>query len=105
MYKTIRQMHTKYKNPKVEIVEKFDKENTRANYNAYSNSIRLQADTIFYEGHPFDQEYYIEFWISELAHAYQVRRDGMKVYNEKSNKDDSLITTQKKTYNDLYNIP
>ena len=105
MYKTIRQMHTKYKNPKVEVVGKFDEATTRADYNAYSNTIRLQTDTIFYEGHPFDQEYYIESWIAELAHAYQVRRDGMKVYNEKSNKDDSLITTQKKTYNDLYNIP
>ena len=105
MYKTIRQMYTKYKNPKVEIVEKFDKENTRANYNAYSNSIRLQADTIFYEGHPFDQEYYIESWISELAHAYQVQKDGIQLYYEKHDRDDSLLAAQNKTYDDLYEIP
>jgi len=88
----------------VEIVEKFDKENTRANYNAYSNSIRLQADTIFYEGHPFDQEYYIEFWISELAHAYQVQKDGIQLYYEKHDRDDSLLAAQNKTYDDLYEI-
>ncbi|HBB03844.1 TPA: hypothetical protein DCZ39_03005 [Patescibacteria group bacterium] len=39
MYKTLWMMNTKYKNPKIGLVEKFDEETTRADYDYRSNTI------------------------------------------------------------------
>jgi hypothetical protein len=52
-----------------------------------------------------NQRYYIESWIAELTHAYQVQRDGIKLYNEKNDKDCALLKKQNKNYDDLYEIP
>lgn len=101
MYKTIWKMHTKYKNPKITLVDKFDKENTRADYDFSSDNIRLKKN--IWEN--FNQSYYIESRLAELAHAYQLRRDGAKTYIEKSLKDESLIKANGGVYDDLYSIP
>gem|GEM_PF-3675581 len=52
MYKTIWMMNTKYKNPKIELVEKFSTP-AEAMYNDNMNIISLQKDT----GNGFIQKY------------------------------------------------
>ena len=53
MYKTIWMMNTKYKNPKIELVEKFSTPVAMAMYHDSMNIISLQKDT----GNGFIQKY------------------------------------------------
>lgn len=103
MYKAIWAMHTKYNNPKVKLVDKFEDKTTRANYDARENMVGLQKSTTNKKS-PLNQKYYLESWIAELSHAYQVKRDGLRKHEEKILDDNSLITEEKKTYNDLYGM-
>ncbi len=105
LYQTIWEMNIKYRNPKIKLTEKFPNSTTLADYSGYFNRIRLQKDTTAWIDSLFNQKYYIEAWIAELSHAYQVKRDGLEEYNAKGLRDDSLIAAQKKTYLDLYDMP
>ncbi len=120
MYKTIWMMNTKYKNPKIELVEKFSTPVAMAMYHDSMNIISLQKDTgngfiqkycmdkksntIWLQkvaGNKFNQWYYLESWIAELAHAYQAQRDGLKAFREKFDNDYLLAPAKK----DVHDIP
>ncbi|MCX6824920.1 MAG: hypothetical protein NTY80_01730 [candidate division SR1 bacterium] len=103
MYKTVRAMHTKYMNPKIALVKKFNEKNTRATYVAIADSMGLQKN--IRSDKALNQKYYIESWLAELAHAYQLERDGLQLFKERTYEDDSLVKAQGKIYDNTYDIP
>ena len=103
MYKTIWAIQVKYKNPKTKLVEKFDQESIIATYNPRHNTTSLRKNILLDK--ILDQKYYIESWIDELTHAYQLKRDGIEQHEEQLLRDDSLMTAEKRDADDVYSTP